>query len=220
MRQHTCRHLAGHGWDEGCSTTAPLLRLDEGDLAVRSEIPDHFVKSVAEAAALKEQVHVSHIDVHLTCSHAFHFMQNIILFFPDFMSLTETFTESLQLNMCCPLVFNRKVPLASLQELFSPWMQLVDRSINSNCDLQFFLAASLPHLTDHTSEPCCAHMSGASGHTLTDQPHDVTVQLRGKNAQRRQDVVDLFSVPRVTEKNKNKRETFTKQLQKEYFVTC
>lgn len=82
----------------------------------------------------------------------------------------------------------------------SPWVQLVDRAVHPHCDLQGFLAASLPHYVDHTCEPCAAHVSGAGGDALTDQTHNITVQLGRQNTQGGQDVVDLFSVPSVTEK--------------------
>lgn len=84
----------------------------------------------------------------------------------------------------------------------SPWVELVDRSINSHRDRQGFLAASLPHQVDYTSKPCATHMSRASGNTLTDQTHNVTVQLWRQNTQRGQDIIDLFSVPTVTERKK------------------
>lgn len=84
----------------------------------------------------------------------------------------------------------------------SPRVQLVDRSVNPHRDLQGLLAASLPHQVDHSSEARAAHVSRASGNTLTDQTHNVTVQLRRQNAQRGQDVVDLFSVPSVTGKKR------------------
>lgn len=71
MRQYACGHLTGHRRDKSCSTTAALLWLNEGDLTVRSEIPDHFVKSVAEAAMLKEQVGVSQIDCFSLCAKTF-----------------------------------------------------------------------------------------------------------------------------------------------------
>lgn len=87
----------------------------------------------------------------------------------------------------------------------SPGVELVHRSIHSHGDRQGFLAASLPHQVDDPSEPRAAHVSGACGNTLTDQTHDVTVQLGRQNAQRGQDVVDLFSVPSVTEMRKCKR---------------
>lgn len=81
-------------------------------------------------------------------------------------------------------------------------MQLVDGSINPDCDLQSFLAASLPHPVDDTGESGAAHLSGPCGNALTHQSHNITVQLRGENAQRGQDVVDLFSVPSITERRK------------------
>lgn len=46
--QYAGGHLAGHCRDEGGPAAAPLLRLDEGDLAVRSEIPDDFMEPVTE----------------------------------------------------------------------------------------------------------------------------------------------------------------------------
>lgn len=51
--QHACSHLTGHCWDKGCSTTAPLLWLDEGDLAVRCEVPNNFVEPVTETSKKK-----------------------------------------------------------------------------------------------------------------------------------------------------------------------
>lgn len=80
------------------------------------------------------------------------------------------------------------------------WVQLVDGSVNPNCDLQGVLATSLTHQVDDPSEACATHMSRASGDALTDQPNNVTVQLRGKNSQRGEDVVDLLPVPRITGK--------------------
>lgn len=79
-------------------------------------------------------------------------------------------------------------------------VELVDGSVNPNCDLHGILAASLLHLVNDPSEACATHMSRASGDALTDQTHNVTVQLSGKDTQRGEDVVDLLSVPRVTEK--------------------
>lgn len=97
----------------------------------------------------------------------------------------------------------------------SPGVELVDGSIHPHGDGQGFLPASLSHQVDHASEPCAAHMGRASGNTLTDQTHNVTVQLWGQNAQRGEDVVDLFSVPCVAgRKKKNEKEVHrcTKQI--------
>lgn len=51
---YACCHLAGHCWDKSCSTTAPLLRLEEGDLAVRRQVPNHFVEPVTETEIEKQ----------------------------------------------------------------------------------------------------------------------------------------------------------------------
>lgn len=48
-------HLTGHCWDKSSSTSTPLLRLDEGDLTVRRQVPDHFVEPVTEAEIKKER---------------------------------------------------------------------------------------------------------------------------------------------------------------------
>lgn len=85
---------------------------------------------------------------------------------------------------------------------YSLWVQLVDGPIDPDRDLQDVLAAPLPHLVEDPGEPRAAHVGRASRNTLTDQPHDVAVQLRGKNTQRGENVVDLFSIPGVTEKYK------------------
>jgi len=79
-------------------------------------------------------------------------------------------------------------------------VQLVDGAVEPHRDLQGLLAASLPHQVDDTREPRAAHVRGARGHALADLTHDVAVQLRGQDAQRGQDVVDLFPVPRVTDR--------------------
>lgn len=87
-------------------------------------------------------------------------------------------------------------------------MQLVDGSIDADRDLQDVLAASLPHLVEDPGEPRAAHVGGASRNALTDQPHDVAVQLRGENPQRGEDVVDLLPVPGVTEKYEQKNKHY------------
>lgn len=53
--QHASCHLTGHCRDKSCPTAAPLLRLDEGDLAVRCQLPDDFVEPVLETGREEQE---------------------------------------------------------------------------------------------------------------------------------------------------------------------
>lgn len=79
-------------------------------------------------------------------------------------------------------------------------MQLVNGAVHSHRDHQGLLIAPLSHPVDDAGQSGSAHVSGTRGDALTDQMDDVTVQFRGQDTQRGQDVVNLLTVPTVTKK--------------------